>query len=286
MTAARATVGVFGGSGFYSFLTRVEEVEVETPYGPPSDRIAIGSVGGTRVAFLPRHGARHTLPPAAINYRANLWAMRELGVTRVMAPSSCGSLRRDLHPGHLVLTDQFVDRTWGRRDTYYPTGPEVAHVSAADPYCPQLRRLVAGVARDQGITVHERGTVVVIQGPRFGSRAESRWYASQGWDLVNMTQYPEVVLARELELCYVNLGLVTDYDTGLEDDPSIDAVSVVNVERVLAENTDRLRRLLLALIPSLPAERACDCASAMRGAVLSPHETAPAPPVEDPGGGR
>lgn len=274
MPAARATVGVFGGSGFYRFLDDVEEVEIETPYGPPSDRLAVGGVGGARVAFLPRHGARHTLPPAAINYRANLWAMRELGVTRVVAPSSCGSLRRDLAPGHLVLTDQFVDRTWGRQDTYYPTGPEVAHVSAADPYCPELRRLVAGVAREQGIGVQEGGTVVVIQGPRFGSRAESRWYASQGWDLVNMTQYPEVILARELELCYVNLGLVTDYDTGLDDDPSIAAVSVVDVERVLAENTDRVRRLLLALIPSLPAERACGCGNAMRGAVLSAHEGA------------
>lgn len=271
---ARAAVGVFGGSGFYRFLDHVEEVEVETPYGAPSDRIAVGDVGGTRVAFLPRHGAGHTLPPAAINYRANLWAMRELGVTRVIAPSSCGSLRPDLGPGHLVLTDQFVDRTWGRQDTYYATGPEVAHVSAADPYCPELRRLAADIAREQGMPVQEGGTVVVIQGPRFGSRAESRWYASQGWDLVNMTQYPEVMLARELQLCYVNLGLVTDYDTGLDDDPSMAAVSVVNVERVLAENTDRLRRLLLALIPSLPRERACDCANSMRGAVLSPHQGA------------
>ena len=274
MPPARAAVGVFGGSGFYRFLDHVEEVEVDTPYGRPSDRVAIGSVEGTRVAFLPRHGARHTLPPAAINYRANLWAMRQLGVTRVIGPSSCGSLRRDLAPGHLVLTDQFVDRTWGRHDSYYETGPEVAHVSDADPYCPQLRRLVADIAREQGLPVYEGGTVVVIQGPRFSSRAESRWFASQGWDLVNMTQYPEVALAHELELCYVNLGLVTDYDTGLDDDPSIAAVSVVNVERVLAENTDRLRRLLLALIPRLPAERACDCANSMQGAVLTPHEGA------------
>jgi 5'-methylthioadenosine phosphorylase len=265
-----ATVGVFGGSGFYRFLDDVEQVEVDTPYGPPSDPLALGTLAGTRVAFLPRHGARHTLPPAAINYRANLWAMRHLGVTRVISPSSCGSLRRDLAPGDLVLTDQFVDRTWGRADTYYATGPEVAHVSAADPYCPELRPLVARVAREQGLTVHEQGTVVVIQGPRFSSRAESRWYARQGWDVVNMTQYPEVILARELELCFVNLALVTDYDAGLDDDPSIAAVSVVDVERVLAENTDRLRRLLLALIPTIPQARGCDCGRAMRGAVLSP----------------
>jgi 5'-methylthioadenosine phosphorylase len=265
---APATVGVFGGSGFYRFLDIVEQVEVETPYGLPSDSIAIGTVGGTRVAFLPRHGAHHTLPPAAINYRANLWAMRHLGVTRIISPSACGSLRRELAPGDLVLTDQFVDRTWGRSDTYYATGPEVAHVSAADPFCPELRRLVASVAWEQGLTVHERGTMVVIQGPRFSSRAESHWYASQGWDVVNMTQYPEVILARELELCFVTLALVTDYDTGLDDDPSIAAVSVEDVERVLAQNTDRLRRLLMALIPTIPEERGCDCGSAMRGAVL------------------
>ncbi len=278
-----AMIGVFGGSGFYQFLDGVEQVEVETPYGQPSGRIAIGTVGGVRVAFLPRHGADHTLPPAAINYRANLWAMRHLGVTRVISPSACGSLRRELAPGDLVLTDQFVNRTWGREDTYYATGPQVAHVSAADPYCPELRRLVAGVAREQGLTVHERGTMVVIQGPRFSSRAESHWYASEGWDVVNMTQYPEVVLARELELCFVNLALVTDYDTGLDDDLSIAAVSVVDLERVLAENTDRLRRLLLALIPNIPEERGCDCGSAMRGAVISTHEGPPSAAREDAG---
>lgn len=280
---ATATVGVFGGSGFYRFLDGVEHVDVETPYGRPSDRIAIGAVGGTRVAFLPRHGADHTLPPAAINYRANLWAMRHLGVTRIVSPSACGSLRRELAPGDLVLTDQFVDRTWGRPDTYYATGPEVAHVSAADPYCPELRRLVAGVAREQGLTVHERGTMVVVQGPRFSSRAESHWFASQGWDVVNMTQYPEVVLARELELCFVNLALVTDYDTGLDDDLSIAAVSVVDLERVLAENADRLRRLLLALIPAIPEDRGCDCGSAMRGAVVTAQEAPPAPSLGDAG---
>ncbi|MGH7911438.1 MAG: S-methyl-5'-thioadenosine phosphorylase [Candidatus Dormibacteraceae bacterium] len=265
---AQAPVGVLGGSGFYRFLDDVELRTVETPHGPPSDRVALGSIGGTPVVFLPRHGARHTIPPAAINYRANLWALKSLGVTRVIAPTSCGSLRRELAPGHLLVTDQFVDRTWGRHDTYYPSGPQVAHVSAADPYCPELRRLVAGRAREQGIQVQEGGTVVVIQGPRFASRAESRWYGRQGWDAVNMTQYPEVMLARELELCYVNLALVTDYDAGLEADPTVGAVSVADVERVLAENTDRLRRLLLALIPELPAERGCRCGSAMRGAVL------------------
>jgi 5'-methylthioadenosine phosphorylase len=259
---------VFGGSGFYRFLDDVHHVELDTPYGPPSDRIAIGEVGGCSVAFLPRHGARHTLPPAAINYRANLWAMRELGVTRVIAPTSCGSLRRDLAPGHLVVSDQFIDRTWGRADTYYATGPEVAHVAAADPYCPELRPLAVAAARRQGIDVHDGGTVVVIQGPRFASRAESGAYRTLGADVVNMTQYPELILARELELCYVNLALVTDYDAGLEDAPDVAPVSVDEVRRVLHENAERLRRLLLELIPALPDDRACDCGSAMQGAVL------------------
>ena len=265
---AQATVGVFGGSGFYSFLEGAEFVDVDTPYGKPSDRIAIGDVDGVSVAFLPRHGSKHTLPPAAINYRANLWAMKELGVQRVLAPSTVGALQPRFKLGDFVITDQFVDRTWGREDTYYPTGPVVAHVASADPYCPVLRQLAAECGPAVGVTVHERGTVVVIQGPRFASRAESRWYSSMGWDVINMTQYPEVMLASELELCYLNVGLVTDYDVGLDDDPSIPAVSVAEVERVLASNTERVRRLIFQLIPRLPAERECPCPTAMRGAIL------------------
>jgi 5'-methylthioadenosine phosphorylase len=265
---AQATVGVFGGSGFYSFLEGAEFVDVDTPYGKPSDRIAIGDVDGVSVAFLPRHGSKHTLPPAAINYRANLWAMKELGVQRVLAPSTAGSLQPHLHPGDFVISDQFVDRTWGRDDTYYPGGPVVAHVASADPYCPTLRTLAVECGQAVGVTVHDRGTVVVIQGPRFASRAESRWYSSMGWDVINMTQYPEVILASELELCYVNVALVTDYDVGLDDDPSIPAVSVAEVERVLASNNERVRRLIFQLIPRLPAERECPCPTAMRGAIL------------------
>ncbi|MBO0690092.1 MAG: S-methyl-5'-thioadenosine phosphorylase [Candidatus Dormibacteraeota bacterium] len=268
MTAAQVTVGVFGGSGFYSFLEGAEFVDVDTPYGKPSDRIAIGDVHGVSVAFLPRHGSQHTLPPSAINYRANLWAMKELGVQRVIAPSTVGALQPHFKLGDFVITDQFVDRTWGREDTYYPRGPVVAHVGAADPYCPVLRQLASECGPAIGVTVHRRGTVVVIQGPRFASRAESRWYSSMGWDVINMTQYPEVILASELELCYLNVGLVTDYDVGLDDDPSIPAVSVAEVERVLASNTERVRRLIFQLIPRLPVERECPCPTAMRGAIL------------------
>lgn len=268
MTSARAQVGVFGGSGFYRFLDDVEHVEMETPYGRPSERISIGRLQGMQVAFLPRHGARHTLPPAAINYRANLWAMKELGVNRLIAPTAAGSLQPGVRPGDFVVCDQFVDRTWGRADSYYAEGPEVAHVSTADPYCPQLRALTVDVGLAQGLAVHERGTVVVIQGPRFSTRAESRWFSSMGWNVINMTQYPEVVLARELELCYVNISLITDYDVGLEGEAGVRPVSVAEVERVFTTNNDRVRELILNLIPSLPAERTCPCSTAMRGAFI------------------
>jgi 5'-methylthioadenosine phosphorylase len=268
MSGGRATVGVFGGSGFYRLLDDVELVEIDTPYGAPSDRIAIGVVGGVRVAFLPRHGARHTLPPGAINYRANVWALKELGVTRVIAPTAAGSLQPQVRPGDFVVCDQFVDRTRGRCDTYHAEGPTVAHVGAADPYCPVMRELAVAAGREQGVTMHPRGTVVVIQGPRFSTRAESRWFSGQGWEVINMTQYPEAILARELELCYVNISLITDYDAGLEGMPDVAPVSVAEVEKVFASNNDRVRRVILGLIPLLPAERSCPCVTAMRGAVI------------------
>ena len=264
----RAQVGIFGGSGFYRFLEEVEFVEVDTPYGPPSDRIAIGEVAGVGVAFLPRHGSRHTLPPAAINYRANVWALKQLGVTRVIAPTAAGSLQPHVRPGDFVVCDQFVDRTSGRADSYYADGPKVAHISAADPYCPVMRELALRAGREQGVTMHDSGTVVVIQGPRFSTRAESRWFSSLGWEVINMTQYPEAILARELELCYVNISLITDYDVGLEGMPEVAPVSVAEVETVFASNNDRVRRLILGLIPLLPAERRCPCGGAMHGAVI------------------
>ena len=264
----RATVGVFGGSGFYRLLDDVEFVHMQTPYGDPSDQIALGIIDGVGVAFLPRHGSKHTLPPAAINYRANLWALKELGVTRVIAPTAAGSLQPHVKPGDFVVCDQFVDRTHGRQDTFYPSGPTVAHVGAADPYCPVMRQLSVAVGQEQGVTVHDRGTVVVIQGPRFSTRAESRWFSSLGWDVINMTQYPEVILARELELCYVNISLITDYDVGLEGMPEPAPVSVAEVEKVFSDNNDRVRSLILALVPRLPAERDCPCPAAMSGAVI------------------
>ena len=259
-----AELGLFGGSGFYSFLDGATDVAVHTPYGPPSDRVAVGEVAGRRIAFLPRHGRNHAIPPHRINYRANLWAMRELGVTRILAPCAVGSLRRDIAPGTFVVCDQIVDRTSGRADTFYD-GPVVTHVGFADPYCPELRSLAAACGTDLGIPIREAGTAVVIQGPRFSTRAESAFYAAQGWHVIGMTQYPEVVLARELELCCVNISLVTDYDVGIEDIP---AVTTQEVVRILQRNNDALRSFLGALIPRIPLQRSCTCGSALADAQL------------------
>ena len=260
-------IGVFGGSGFYSLLDDVRREHVKTPYGEPSGDFAIGFLDGREVVFLPRHGSKHTVPPAQINYRANLWAMKSLGVTQLIAPTAAGSLQAQIKPGDFVVCDQFVDRTSGRADSFF-TGPTVAHVSAADPYCPRLRELAVATGRELGVTVHERGTVVVINGPRFSSRAESRWFAAQGWEVVNMTQYPELILARELELCYVNIALITDYDSGLEGSPEVAPVTVEEVERFFASNNERVRELILRLIPRLDGERACPCPNALEHSVI------------------
>ena len=258
--SARAEIGVLGGSGFYQFLPILEEIRVETPFGPPSEPVVIGEVEGHRVAFLPRHGHDHRFPPHRVPYQANLWALKSLGVTRVIAPTAAGSLQPEVKPGEFVIADQLVDRTWGRADTYYD-GPQVFHPSLADPYCPTMRETAISVARELGIPHHERGTVVVIQGPRFSTRAESKWYSSQGWEVINMTQYPEAALARELGLCFLNISLITDHDAGLEGHPEVEPVSHEAVLKVFAANNERLRGYLTKLIPALPRELTCQCAA-------------------------
>ena len=263
----RARIGVFGGSGFYEFLDDVHEVRVETPYGQPSAAVSIGQIQGHDVAFLPRHGASHQLPPHMINFRANLWALKELGVERVVGPCAAGSLKPEVKPGDFVICDQLVDRTSGRKDTFYD-GPVTTHVSFADPYCPEMRTIAIDTAAGLGISVHERGTVVTIQGPRFSTRAESKWYQNAGWEVINMTQYPEAYLARELEMCYVNVSLITDYDVGLGDD--VPAVSHEEVLKVFEANNQKLRDLLFALVPAIPEGRSCPCGSALAGARLEP----------------
>ncbi|MGE0794893.1 MAG: S-methyl-5'-thioadenosine phosphorylase [Acidimicrobiia bacterium] len=247
--ADEAPIGVIGGSGFARFLDGAEEVAVTTPYGEPSAPVALGEVGSRPVAFLPRHGAGHVHPPHGVPNRANVWALRELGVRRVLAPFAAGSLQPSIEPGDLVVVDQFVDRTAGRADTFhdrFTDGPQ--HASMADPYDAGLRAAVVAGAERLGFRVHPSGTVVVIQGPRFSTRAESRWYAAQGWELVNMTQYPEAALAREAGLAYAGIGLVTDRDAGTHEGDAVHQDEVFSAfERLL----DRLRALLVDVIPRL-----------------------------------
>jgi 5'-methylthioadenosine phosphorylase len=266
-----ADVGVFGGSGFYSFLDSADDVAIDTPFGPTSDPITIGVVGDKRVAFIARHGRDHRHTPSAVPARANLWALRTLGVRTVIGPCAAGSLKSTVHPGDFVVLDQLVDRTWGRPDTFYDAGHR-HHVSFADPYCPVVARAAVDAGRRRGLTVHDHGTVVVIQGPRFSTRAESEWFRAQGWEVVNMTQYPEAYLARELGMHYAGIALITDYDTGVEHDPGVAAVTQDHVFAFFEENLHRMRGLLLDLIPQLPLEPAgCDCRDAI--GPLSHYET-------------
>jgi len=264
----KADIGVFGGSGFYSFLNETEEYEIDTPYGAPSDKVAIGILEGRRVAFIPRHGRNHDLPPHKINYRANIYAMKEIGVKHIFGPCVSGSLQPHIKPGQFVVCDQFVDRTRGRMDTFYD-GPKIVHVAMAEPYCPNLRKIVIESARELGIDCHPTGTVVTIQGPRFGTRAESKWYAGQGWEVVNMTQYPEMCLAREQEICYVNISLITDYDAGLEGHPEVKPVTLGEVVRVFKENNEKVKNLLFKAISKIPEKRDCICSHALKDAVVN-----------------
>jgi 5'-methylthioadenosine phosphorylase len=249
-------------------LERAEEYDIITPYGSPSGKVAIGTVEGKKVAFIPRHGKDHSLPPHKINYRANIYAMKMLGVKRIFGPCVSGSLQSHIKPGHFVICDQFVDRTKGRIDTFYD-GPKTIHIAMAEPYCPELRKIVIESAKELNINFHPEGTVVIIQGPRFSTSSESRWYSSQGWEVINMTQYPEVCLAREQEICYVNISLITDYDAGLEGYSEIAPVNVEEVIRVSNENNKKLTALLLKAISKIPEERNCICSYALQDAEVS-----------------
>jgi 5'-methylthioadenosine phosphorylase len=260
-------IGVFGGSGFYEFLDDVREERVDTPFGEPSAPVRIGQLEGRDVAFMPRHGDDHRFPPHKVNFRANVWAMRAVGARRIVGPCACGSLQPDLHPGTFVVCDQFIDRTRSRADTFYD-GPRTTHVSAADPYCPELRRLLVDAARELEIPVVDGGTVVVIQGPRFSTTAESRWFSAIGASVVNMTQYPEAWLARELELCYATVALVTDYDVGLAGMPDVEPVSAEMAFRVFAENLARLRDRLFRAIPRIGPQPEDVCATALSSAIV------------------
>lgn len=257
----RAEVGVIGGSGFYSLLSDAAQVSVPTPWGEPSEPPAIGMLGGRAVAFLPRHGRDHRFPPHRVPYRANLWALHAVGVRQVLAPSAVGALRPDLAPGTLVVPDQVVDRTWGRAHTFYDEVPPV-HVAFADPYCPRGRAATLRAAYDREVRTADGGTLVVINGPRFSSRAESRWHAAQGWSIVGMTAMPEAALARELALCYTSLSLVTDADAGVE---GAGGVTHDEVLRVFADNVERLRALVADVVEALPRDGDCSCRRSLDG---------------------
>jgi 5'-methylthioadenosine phosphorylase len=252
-----ADIGVIGGSGFYSFLSDARTVEIDTPFGPPSEPPVVGDVDGRAVAFIPRHGADHRFPPHRVNYRANLWALRELGVRQVLGPCAVGSLKPELVPGTFVVPDQYVDRTWGREHTVYD-GQPVVHTSVADPYCPTGRATVIAAGN-----VVPEGTMVVINGPRFSTRAESAWHAAQGWSIVGMTGAPEASIARELALCYTSIALVTDHDAGIRTG---EGVTQAEVFKVFGESIDRLRHLLTEVIGQLPKPDAdCSCHHALDG---------------------
>ncbi len=259
-----ADIAIIGGTGVYDpeLYEDTERVKVHTPYGSPSATITIGKYRNLRVAFLPRHGDGHTIPPHKIPYQANVWALRKLKVKRIIASSAVGSLRMDYKPGHFVLTDQFIDRTRKRSDTFYEGG-QIAHISAADPICPQLHRFFGDHAEKLGLHVHKEGTYVCIEGPRFSTRAESKLFRDWGCDIIGMTMYPEAILAREAEICYVSVAMVTDYDVWA-DKP----VTAHEVIETMERNSANFKKLITSALPLIPSEKTCDCHEALRGALF------------------
>ena len=267
MAAGWNIVGVIGGSGLYQMagLENVREVRVSTPFGPPSDLYVRGALKGTEVIFLPRHGRGHRLLPTEVNFRANIFGMKKLGVERIVSVSAVGSLQEEIAPGHVVIPDQFIDRTTQRPSTFFGKGI-VAHVSLADPFCPELSETLARAAREDGAKVHHKGTYLCMEGPQFSTRAESRLYRSWGADVIGMTNLQEAKLAREAEICFTTLALATDYDCWNE------AAGDVEIERVLAvlkQNVDLAQRIIRRILSRLPERRSCGCADALKNAIIT-----------------
>ncbi len=252
-------IGIIGGSGFYNLLKNPKEIKIATPYGNPSASIQVGELSGVEVAFIPRHGPKHTIPPHKVNYRANIWALHELGIERVIGVNAVGSLKEDYRPGDIVFIDQFIDFTKKRDYTFYDGG-KVYHVSFADPFCPEMRDVFIKTASNLGIPFKDRGTYICIEGPRFSTRAESRMFR-QFADVIGMTLVPEVNLARELAMCYANISMVTDYDVWAEK-----PVDTKEVLEVMAKNIENVNKLLEQAIPKIPKERHCDCGKALENA--------------------
>lgn len=268
-------VGVIGGSGVYEIdgLEDVKEVRVTTPFGDPSDAYVTGVRDGVSMVFLPRHGRGHLVCPTTVNYRANLWGMKELGVDRIISVSAVGSMREDIHPGDFVVVDQFIDRTRHRPDTFFGEPGLAVHVMFADPTCDSLRQsLLAGIG-EIGVKVHDGGTYLNMEGPQFSTRAESHLYRSWGVDVIGMTNLTEAKLAREAEICFATVAMVTDYDCWHEEH---DDVSVEGILEIVGRNAASARRMVPATLPHLKAERACPCADALRYAIMTDPRQIPA----------
>lgn len=269
-SSPRADLGLIGGSGFYEFFDSAERIRLTTPFGDPSDNVVVGEVEGRRVAFIARHGQGHRFAPHRVNYRANLWALRSVGVRQVLSPCAVGSLKPELGPGTVVVPDQLVDRTWGREHTMYAEEGPVVHVGFADPFCPRGRSVAIASAQAAGKPVVDAGTLVVINGPRFSSAAESRWHQQAGWSIVGMTAMPEAALARELAMCFTTVALVTDHDAG------VDGGAAVTHEEVLAvfgANVEGLKSVLKSALAAMPADESdevatCACRRALDGIPL------------------
>lgn len=251
-------IGIFGGSGFYELLENTEEVEIKTPYGDPSDKIMIGEYLGKKVAFLPRHGRNHKFAPHKVPYRANVWAMREIGVNKIIGACAAGSLQANVRPGDFVICDSYFDRTKNRPDTFFELD-EIRHISSANPYCKNLRKVAVETSRELGIHTHDGGTVVVVNGPRFSTIAESKFFSTLGYKVINMTGYPEVVLANELGLCYLNISLITDYDVGLEGEGGIVASNINQIIQTFNKNNENVKKLIFKLIEKVDADPCEDC---------------------------
>jgi len=252
-------IGIFGGTGIYNsdLLENSQEVNVETPYGKPSDTITVGIFNGRKIAFLPRHGKKHTIPPHMINFKANIWAFKELGVTRIIAPSAVGSLKEELEPGHFALPSQFLDFTKSRDGSFSEEG-KVIHISVADPFCPELQSSILQVTDKQDLKIHKDCTYVCIEGPRFSTKAESKFYRSTGADIIGMTLVPECQLAREAQICYASISTVTDYDVWAEK-----SVTAKQVLETLSKNVEKTKKILTELIDIIPKTRSCSCAKAL-----------------------
>jgi 5'-methylthioadenosine phosphorylase len=278
---SKVELAVIGGSGVYDMeaLTDIEEFVLSTPFGNPSDAIVIGTLAGKRIAFLPRHGRGHRLTPAEVPYRANIWALKSLGVERIISISACGSMKEKYAPRHIVIPDQIYDNTKKRDYTFFGDGL-VAHIGIAEPYCPDLRQVLYEAVEKAGGTVHMGGTFITIEGPRFSTRGESKVYRSWGMDIIGMTAVPEAQLAREAEICYATMAHVTDYDVWHEEEEA------VNVEMLIANlmaNAALSKKTIAELVPLLPEERTCDCGSTLSTAIITQRDLIPKAKIEQLG---